>query len=176
MKNKCHKGSSNFSFPHNVFHSYISLVPQTAALCGNGFNSMFEVIVLAFQVFLSAARGSCLPQWYSVLTHNQGVLVSSLTGSSGSIVGLYSGKTLQSPSLVLVNPRKDRNKVGCHHDMTEILMKVGSKAILSIQPIQQLDKDFKSKIFPNLTLILLRNEQIMVISEICVTFPWQQQH
>ena len=28
---------SNFSFSHNVFHSYISLVHQNAALCGNGF-------------------------------------------------------------------------------------------------------------------------------------------
>ena len=48
MKNKCHIGqkwrekekllvTSNFSFSHNVFHSYISLVRQNAALCGNGF-------------------------------------------------------------------------------------------------------------------------------------------
>ena len=48
MKNKCHIGSkalrekekllvtSNFSFSHSVFHSYISLVRQNAALCGNG--------------------------------------------------------------------------------------------------------------------------------------------
>ena len=28
--------TSNFSFSHNVFHSYISLVRQNAALCGNG--------------------------------------------------------------------------------------------------------------------------------------------
>ena len=28
--------SSNFSFSHNVFHSYISLVHQNAALSGNG--------------------------------------------------------------------------------------------------------------------------------------------
>ena len=27
---------SNFSFSHNVFHSYISLVHQNAVLCGNG--------------------------------------------------------------------------------------------------------------------------------------------
>ena len=48
MKNKCHIGwktlsekeklliPSNFSFLHNVFHSYISLVHQNAALSGNG--------------------------------------------------------------------------------------------------------------------------------------------
>ena len=47
IKNKCHVGwntlwekeklhvKSNFSFFHNVFHSYISLVHQNAALCGN---------------------------------------------------------------------------------------------------------------------------------------------
>ena len=28
--------TSNFSFSHNVFHSYISLVRQHAVLCGNG--------------------------------------------------------------------------------------------------------------------------------------------
>ena len=28
--------TSNFSFSHNVFYSYISLVRQNAALCGNG--------------------------------------------------------------------------------------------------------------------------------------------
>ena len=28
--------TSNFSFSHNVFHSYLSLVRQNAALCGNG--------------------------------------------------------------------------------------------------------------------------------------------
>ena len=33
------------------------------------------------------------------------------------------GKTLQSPSLVLVKPRKDMNKVSCRRDMTEILLK-----------------------------------------------------
>ena len=27
---------SNFSFSHNVFYSYISLVHQNTALCGNG--------------------------------------------------------------------------------------------------------------------------------------------
>ena len=27
---------SNFSFSHNVFHSYISIVCQNAVLCGNG--------------------------------------------------------------------------------------------------------------------------------------------
>ena len=28
--------TSNFSFPHNVFHSYISLVRRNVALCGYG--------------------------------------------------------------------------------------------------------------------------------------------
>ena len=30
--------TSNFSFSHNVFHSYISLVQQNVVLCGNGLN------------------------------------------------------------------------------------------------------------------------------------------
>ena len=29
------EGRSNFSFSHNVFHSYVSLVHQNAVLCGN---------------------------------------------------------------------------------------------------------------------------------------------
>ena len=48
MKNKCDIGwktlcekekllvTSNFSFSHNAFHSYIPLVRQNVALCGNG--------------------------------------------------------------------------------------------------------------------------------------------
>ena len=32
--------TSNFSFSHNVFYSYISLVYQNVALCGNGLNQL----------------------------------------------------------------------------------------------------------------------------------------
>ena len=34
-ENACYK---QFSFSHNVFHSYISLMRQNATLCGNGLN------------------------------------------------------------------------------------------------------------------------------------------
>ena len=46
MKNKCHIGwkTSNFSFSHNVFHSYISLVRQNAALCGNGLKAQLVLV------------------------------------------------------------------------------------------------------------------------------------
>ena len=60
MKNMCHTGqktlcekekllvTSNFSFSHNVFHRYISLGCQNAALCGNGlrFESQTDLIFL----------------------------------------------------------------------------------------------------------------------------------
>ena len=36
MRNCLFLVPSNFSFSHNVFHSYISLARQNAALCGNG--------------------------------------------------------------------------------------------------------------------------------------------
>ena len=40
MENIVRKGRiafyKQFSFSHNVFHSYISLMHQNAALCGNG--------------------------------------------------------------------------------------------------------------------------------------------
>ena len=58
------------------------------------------------------------------LTHNPGILGSSHTGSSGFFMGVSLSKTLQSPSLVLVKPRKDINNVSCRRDMTEILFKV----------------------------------------------------
>ena len=65
-------------------------------------------------------RGSVL----KCLTRNPRVLDSSRTGSSGFFfVGVSLGMTLQSPSLVLVQPRKDMNNLNCRRDMTEILLK-----------------------------------------------------
>ena len=57
------------------------------------------------------------------LTRNPGVLGSSSNGSSGFFAGVSLVKTLQSPSLVLVKPRKDMNNVSFRRDMTEILLK-----------------------------------------------------
>ena len=54
MENKYHIGqktlhekeklfvTSNFSFSHNVFHIFISLVHQNAVLCGNGLKKIIE--------------------------------------------------------------------------------------------------------------------------------------
>ena len=42
------------------------------------------------------------------------------------------GKTLQSPSLILVKARKDMNNVSCRRDMTEILLKAAWNTIQSI--------------------------------------------
>ena len=58
------------------------------------------------------------------LIRNPVVLGLSRTGSSEFFVGVSLGKTLQSPSLVLMKPRKDMNDVSCRCDMTEILLKV----------------------------------------------------
>ena len=49
--------TSNFSFSHNVFHSYISLVRQTTAFCGNGLkgeNGLFfpVIVVINFKVII----------------------------------------------------------------------------------------------------------------------------
>ena len=66
MKNECHKVENimrngkiacytcNFSFSHNVFHSYISLVCQNAALCGNWL-SLYDTI----PTFNDPEKGSC---------------------------------------------------------------------------------------------------------------------
>ena len=52
------------------------------------------------------------------LTHNPWVLGSSCTGSSGLLMRVSLGKILQSPSLVLVKPRKDMSNVSCCRDTT----------------------------------------------------------
>ena len=56
------------------------------------------------------------------LTLNPRVLGSSDTGSSWFFVRVSLSKTLQSPRLALVKPRKDMNNVSCCLDMTEILL------------------------------------------------------
>ena len=57
------------------------------------------------------------------LTRNQGILGSICTGSSRFFRGIVMGKTLQSPSLVLMKPRKDMTNVSCCFYMSEILLK-----------------------------------------------------
>ena len=66
------------------------------------------------------------------LTHNPGVLGSSHTGSSVFFVEVSLGKTLQSPSLVLLKPREDMNNVSCCHGMTEKMLKAAQNTIQSI--------------------------------------------
>ena len=95
--------TSFFSFSRNVFYSNKDINHHFS-------NSHFVV---------------CICFWgpaVKCLTRNPGVLGLSRTGSS-EFVGMSLGKTLQSPSLVLVKPRKDMNNVSCHCDMTEILLK-----------------------------------------------------
>ena len=64
------------------------------------------------------------------LTRNQAALGASCTGSSVCFIGVSLGKTLHSPSLMLVKPMKDMNNVSCHmNDMTEILLKAALNTI-----------------------------------------------
>ena len=51
------------------------------------------------------------------LTCNQGVLGSSRTGASGYFAEVSLGKTLQSPSLVLMKPGKDISTVSCRRKL-----------------------------------------------------------
>ena len=69
------------------------------------------------------------------LTGNPRVL-SSHSGSSRFIVAL------QSPSLVLVKPRKDMNNVNYRRDMTEILLKAVLNTIQPINPMYALEATF----------------------------------
>ena len=57
------------------------------------------------------------------LRRNPRVLCSSRTGYPKFFVGLSLGKTLQSPGLVLVKPRKYLNKVRFRRDMIKLLLK-----------------------------------------------------
>ena len=74
-------------------------------------------------LFFKVVQGVLHSSVVKCLTRNPEVLGSSRTGSSVFFVGMSLGKTLQSPSLVLVKPRKDIKSVSCRHDMTEILLK-----------------------------------------------------
>ena len=62
---------------------------------------------LLFKPLASIDRGSVV----MCLIRNPGVLDSSCMGCSEFFVGVSLGKTLQSPSIVLVKPRKDMNNV-----------------------------------------------------------------
>ena len=73
--------------------------------------------------FKAEKRGSVV----KCLTHNSGVLDSSHTGSSGFFMGISSGKTLRSPSLLQIKSRKDKNDVSYSRDMTEITVESGVK-------------------------------------------------
>ena len=85
-------------------------------------------------MLVGVLRGSVV----KCLTRNPGVLGSSRTRSYGFFVGVSLGKTLQSPSLVLMKPRKDVNNVSCRRDMTEILLKAAYNTIQSVsQSINQ---------------------------------------
>ena len=84
------------------------------ALPGNGY---------VYKLFSNRESGFSLQRLYSspyslrrvlhgsvveCLTRNPGVLGSSRTGSSGFFVGVSLSNTLQSPSLVLMKPRKNK--------------------------------------------------------------------
>ena len=66
------------------------------------FFSLCKIFGKSTSNFGGVLRGSVA----NCLTPNPGVLGLSHTGSSGFFVGVSLGKTLQSPSLVLVKPRK----------------------------------------------------------------------
>ena len=71
-------------------------------------------------IFLGVLSGSVVKR----LTHNPGVLGSIRIGSSEFFffffVVVFLVKTLQSPSVILMKPRKNMNSVSCPCDMTEI--------------------------------------------------------
>ena len=126
-------------------------------------------------VFLWGTGGVLRDPVVKCLTRCPRVLGSTRTvGSSVCVcfffVGLSLGKTLQSPSLVLVKHRKDLNNVSCHRDVAEILsiwlvgwievkrhfnsrghiIAVGNTHVLSsfLTPVVTDDHSFKHGCFP----------------------------
>ena len=65
------------------------------------------------------------------LTRNQGDLCSRRIYPLRFFVGVSSGKTLQSPSLVPIKPRKDMNNVSSRRDVTEIRLNAALSTIQS---------------------------------------------
>ena len=94
--------------------------------------SLIKAVILRYSCSVTGSRAVKVPvhpgflpvSVVKCLTSNPRVPCSSRTGSCGFFVGVYLGKILQSPSLVLVKPRKDMNNVSCCSDMTEILLKM----------------------------------------------------
>ena len=95
----------------------------------------WSIVIRAIMSLLSS--GGILPgSVFNCLTRYPGVVGSSRTGF---FVGVFLGKTLQSPSFVLMKPRKGINNVSCRRDMTEILLKAAKNTIQSINQFNWYD-------------------------------------
>ena len=81
--------------------------------------------MLKWFTFILLARGSRVAKYLTCNPVVQGYRVRTALNPLGFHVEVSIGKTLQSPSLVPVKPRKDMNNVSCRCDMTEILLKAG---------------------------------------------------
>ena len=93
---------------------------------------MYHKVGTSLTYSLPKFQESCVAQWWSIWPVIHRSLVRAALDSLGYFVGVSFDKTLQIPSLVLVKPRKDTNKVSCRRDMTEILLKAAENTIQSI--------------------------------------------
>ena len=104
----------------NIIHdAIITINPYTAKFVLVGFrnnNALQSTLLLNSVEVLRGLVVKCF-------TRNPGVLGSSRTEFSGFYVEVSLGKTLLSPSLVLVKPGKDMDHVSCHCELTEIMSK-----------------------------------------------------
>ena len=110
-----------------TFHLYnLSPPPRHFSLDPSFLAVLLKVVCRKTQKIYSRTGKEGVPRGSVVkcLTRNPVVQGSSRTTSSGFFfVGVSVGQTLQSPSLIIVKPRKDMNNVSCRRDMTEILLK-----------------------------------------------------
>ena len=80
--------------------------PMVFSTCLENFLPFSSRLKLSSGSSFSLDKGSCVDQWWSVWLVIQGSWVRAALDSLGFVVGVSLDKTLQSPSLVLVKPRK----------------------------------------------------------------------
>ena len=110
---------------NRLYFSYPAKRKCVQGYTGIGLSVRSSVCLSVYKILVSVDNGSCVVQWYTIWPVIQGYWVGAALDPQVFFVVVFLGKTLPSPSLVLVKPRKGINNTSCLRDMTEILLKRG---------------------------------------------------
>ena len=110
-----------YKVPGSVYNSFQVYIFLRSAI-SKGICMVFNAVFKFVSIMLRQPRGFLRGLVVEHLTRNPGVLDLSCNRFSGFFVGVSFGKKLQSPSLLLVKPKKDMNDVICCFDMIEKLL------------------------------------------------------